>query len=460
MSKQDRVRRLTQAHKAEQVRLAQATGVAEMGLVEQLAEGALSVQEFRLQAVAVNRVGHDSAASLAGNYVRQTRGVWLPEQVDLPVVTPVFDTAQSLARAESTVRAVDKAVSDASRIVKSVERVARVFRQWTASNVANAHRRTIIDSAEAALNDWRVVTDGNPCAFCAMLASYGEDINGAWAWPNHYFHHDCGCTIQEVPFGVDVEFTAREREFIRLREQAEKEADKYEGKAKQRLIAAMRANGQGVVNDAIEGSSSGRKLLKQIRGLELSGAIKSKKCRKLPRKLTSEEITRNIGRPDLTEGSCGSVAYAYAGNRAGLDVHDFRGGESQRFFATAGNTAAVSKLEGVLSWSEDTRNEITGFAKLLNNMEKEKEYILGVTKHAAIIKKTRSGGIRYLELQGDGTANGWKRLDVPTLMNRFGAVADSFAAFGADRYGRVDIISVESLEKSKEFLSLLPYINT
>lgn len=478
MSKQDRVRRLTQAHKAEQVRLAQATGVAEMGLVEQLAEGALSVQEFRLQAVAVNRVGHDSAASLAGNYVRQTRGVWLPEQVDLPVVTPVFDTAQSLARAESTVRAVDKAVSDASRVVKSVEQIAGVFRQWTASNVANAHRRTIIDSAEAAGSGWRVVTDGHPCAFCAMLASYGEDINGAWAWPNHYFHHDCGCTIQEVPFGVDVEFTAREREFVRLRELADEQADLFPGALKrQRLIAAMRANGQGVVNDALVPDdlrkSSKRKNKDTVkknndtvtrddllmRDLKRLRSVKSHQVAVLEKPLSSAEIVSKVGGLDKTKGSCASLALAYAGNVSGYDVTDFRGGASRSFFAKSSNLYRVSTIKGVKSWKVSTSSELNGTLEIMQHASVGKEYILGAGQHAAVIKRVDHDKFQYLELQGSKQVNGWRDLTKDRLMSRFGVV-ESWEIDGRKRKSLITLTDIESLGKSEYFKELLSYINT
>lgn len=247
-----KLRKLTKAHKVSQMQVAQASGLAEADLVGKLASGGLTDTEFLVQAVAVNQVGFRDATRLAGVYVRQARGLMVPELAEVPVVVPKFDVVQSLLRAESTIRVIDGLLSDDEHRGKKVEHAAGVLRQWTASNVANAHRQTVMRSAEAAGSGWRVVTDGKPCAFCAMLASYGEDINGAWAWPDHYFHHDCGCTIQEVPFGVDVEFTAREREFVELRELADEQADLFPGGLKrQRLMAAMRANGQGVVNDAI-----------------------------------------------------------------------------------------------------------------------------------------------------------------------------------------------------------------
>jgi hypothetical protein len=43
--------------------------------------------------------------------------------------------------------------------------------------------------------------------------------------------------------------------------------------------------------------------------------------------LTDEQIIAKLSGGDLITGSCKSLAYAYAANKTGLDVTDYRGGQ-------------------------------------------------------------------------------------------------------------------------------------
>lgn len=61
-------------------------------------------------------------------------------------------------------------------------------------------------------------------------------------------------------------------------------------------------------------------------------------------KRTEEEIIQRVSGGDETNGSCSSVAFAYIGNRAGYDVLDYRGGESERFFCKRYNIKDIANL--------------------------------------------------------------------------------------------------------------------
>ena len=52
----------------------------------------------------------------------------------------------------------------------------------------------------------------------------------------------------------------------------------------------------------------------------------------LPKTLREADIINRVGGGDLTKGSCSSLAFMYAGNKAGLDVLDFRDGNSRSVF--------------------------------------------------------------------------------------------------------------------------------
>ena len=176
----------------------------------------------------------------------------------------------------------------------------------------------------------------------------------------------------------------------------------------------------------------------------------------LNKKLTEKEIIDKISGGDLTDGSCASVAYAYVGNKAGLDVTDFRGGDSRKFFSYRYNGINIANLQGVESQEIRVWNEAKEVMSVLNELDAGKEYVLRTGKHAAIVRKTDKGTLQYLELQsGKEDGNGFKDFDNYTLKVRFGCTTRK------DKYPRTaTLVEVDSLGKNEEFRELLGYINT
>lgn len=167
---------------------------------------------------------------------------------------------------------------------------------------------------------------------------------------------------------------------------------------------------------------------------------------------TFDEIVKSIGGADQTDGSCASVALAYAGNKGGYDVHDFRGGESRRFFGNKGNTTIIANLPGIDGKVITSASEISTANKLLKQMEDGHEYFLGVGRHASIVRKAQNG-YEYLELQS-ATRNGWHELNDDILRWRFGALKRRNIALNAR------LIDVDNLANNDEFIEILKYINT
>lgn len=166
-----------------------------------------------------------------------------------------------------------------------------------------------------------------------------------------------------------------------------------------------------------------------------------------------EEVVSQISGGDLTEGSCSSLALAYAGTKARYDVLDFRDGESRAFFSSRSSIQKVASLPGVKSTTLNGRNDIESANQLLNMMAPGKEYYLATGQHASIVRRTE-GGFEYLELQHPSNGNGWHSLDDNILMNRFGCRSMHMSTFS--NY----LIDVGSLSSNREFLSILGYINT
>ena len=184
----------------------------------------------------------------------------------------------------------------------------------------------------------------------------------------------------------------------------------------------------------------------------------------LKKSLSDDEIIKKLSGADRTDGSCASLAFAYTGNKNGLDVTDFRGGQSREFFSTNGYIKKIMKLDGVKCQTIKVKKEAFDTAKIIKELQVDKEYYLAVGKHAAIIKNTDKG-VMYLELQSS-RENGWKyfasdgRTTSETLMKRFGARKTVDRQFGKVWEKEVVIAEVDSFKDNEEFRDILGYINT
>ena len=184
----------------------------------------------------------------------------------------------------------------------------------------------------------------------------------------------------------------------------------------------------------------------------------------LKKSLSDDEIIKKLSGADRTDGSCASLAFAYTGNKNGLDVTDYRGGQSREFFSTNGYIKKIMKLDGVKCQTVKVKKEAFDTAKIIKELPVDKEYYLAVGKHAAIIKNTEKG-VMYLELQSS-RENGWKyfasdgRTTSETLMKRFGARKTVDRKFGEVWEKEVVIAEVDSFKDNEEFRDILGYINT
>ena len=188
----------------------------------------------------------------------------------------------------------------------------------------------------------------------------------------------------------------------------------------------------------------------------------------LKKSLSDDEIIKKLSGADRTDGSCASLAFAYTGNKNGLDVTDYRGGQSQEFFSTNLHIKKIMKLDGVKCQTIKVKKEAFDTAKIIKELPVNKEYYLSVGRHAAIIKNTDKG-VMYLELQSS-RENGWKYFasdgmtTSETLMKRFGArkTVDKMKLAGKTVTVEKSVLlaEVDSFKDNEEFRDILGYINT
>lgn len=176
---------------------------------------------------------------------------------------------------------------------------------------------------------------------------------------------------------------------------------------------------------------------------------------------TEAKIIERLGGRDKTKGSCSSLAFAYAANKGGLDVLDFRGGQSCEKFS---RIFTIMKIVGDLGGKVMVHtNDFTKATELLKEVQPGKEYYFTCGKHAAIVRKT-DAGFEYLELQSTNDAkaayhNGWHALTRKELKWRFGAQTRHTIAKKKIETAGV-IIEVSQLYGDSGYKKLMGYINT
>lgn len=186
-----------------------------------------------------------------------------------------------------------------------------------------------------------------------------------------------------------------------------------------------------------------------IKGLKAVG-IARVPVRSLSGEATLDSIVKRVGGGDKTAGSCASLCLAFVGNRCGLSVRDFRGGQSQTTFSQRTTWDKIN--DAVSGFKEVGKNDFALSNKLLATMSEGKEYILITGGHAAVVRKTASG-YEYLELQS-ATDNGYKKLNNDVLKHRFGARKRT--QYTSSTF----LIELDKFKEISDLRAMLGYVNT
>ena len=262
------------------------------------------------------------------------------------------------------------------------------------------------------------------------------------------------CLLQRAKWALDEEeFQALEERAAYFELDKTKDFEEFKGKYLQLPEKADTMEVPKGHSEAYESLMEGLKVNK----------VAYREVKDLEKPLTPDEIIDRLAGGDKTKGSCSSLGFAYIGNKAGLDVLDFRGGSSQSFFSMNGNIQKMLDLPNIKGKILKVKKEASDTAKILRDLELGKEYYMSVGKHAAIVRNT-GDELQYLELQS-AIKNGWMPFDrygsiVTTLQKRFGCrkTVDRFA--GGIWEKKVVLMEVDSFKANSEFKELLGYINT
>lgn len=166
--------------------------------------GRVTDGQYMRLCVALERAAHDGSAGMAADFVSEFRRMCGAEVGR--IIVDDFTPEAAFARTAFAVKKVGDNPDDANRTVNSVA-------SGMERAVMNAARDTVEWSAGAEHRTWRRVTDGDPCAFCAMLATRDDYTTKERAISAGHvgrhrrkgkrpvgarYHDHCGCTVVEV----------------------------------------------------------------------------------------------------------------------------------------------------------------------------------------------------------------------------------------------------------------------
>lgn len=182
-------------------------------------------------------------------------------------------------------------------------------------------------------------------------------------------------------------------------------------------------------------------------------------------KLSSEQIIDKVCGDDNGKGVCMSVAFAYAANKLGLDVKDFRNDASRTVMCqgdegTGKAFVDIISLKGVDTIEEASSNDLVSVNNLLKNTQPGKEYILITGGHAAVVK-CEDGTIntaKYAELQSV-EESGFKNLSESVLLGRFNCCT-IHVNDGKIAKQRSFLVDIDSLGNNEGFRAAMEYVNT
>lgn len=255
---------LIRDHRLAQIKNGAAAAALMQELGRLLLTGKITRNEFIDACVMTQLLSHRAAVRLAGDFLEVQRSA---AGVDGEMVEDPFDAGAAYGRAVGTMRDLDAARASVDRDWETeFWRIIGGLGVAADAAAKNAGRNTIIESADASGRRWRRVSDGNPCAFCAMLVGrgpvytsgdaagqvVGRGKNGRTRGTRPLgatFHPHCGCSVVEQ---IGPWTPTAEEEQCRDLYHAATDACDAEGlpRTAKNVQSKMRELGHGIVNDA------------------------------------------------------------------------------------------------------------------------------------------------------------------------------------------------------------------
>jgi len=230
---------LTDNHRRSQVILGSRVADQTMQLLVNAGSG-LPLEDL----LTVQAAGHAESAQMAVDYLQRFRQAeWGTDSLSVELAS--FDRDAAARNLGDILAQYGRGVGPFA----TWEQVVAAIASLAANTAMWGGRSTIIKSARRARSSWRRVTDGDPCAFCAMLASRGPVYSRNTVLTTktgESYHWHCGCSLEEFRGDWDDWVPSlQEQRFIDLYDRASRQVHGTKD-----ILGTMRSLGQGIVGDA------------------------------------------------------------------------------------------------------------------------------------------------------------------------------------------------------------------
>ncbi|MDR1790474.1 MAG: hypothetical protein LBR20_02240 [Propionibacteriaceae bacterium] len=259
MTDTSEAQKLHREHQLQQIKLAATVGiaVASIGYLLTPAETQQPGKWFK-QMLAILALGYLASKRTAQKYIRSARTIEIGQAsaATLPIADPPINLSQTIRSymwAPATLAAALNAGTDETQARKTV--IAGLVGRSN-KEILNAARETVTQSAAKANNRCRIITDSNPCAWCAMLASQGPVYRSTTTGRANLYHDYCGCLVAEYHGDPrNWKPTEQEQKYLDAYHEAHRATGSYDPKT---LTNAMRSNPDNadLFHDAIAGSAT------------------------------------------------------------------------------------------------------------------------------------------------------------------------------------------------------------
>lgn len=187
---------LTQAHKHEQILLAaNAAGESDV-LWSELNPSDPYPWAYAQALLLADRKGQSQRLTSA--YLAEFAGAEIGQPVEIVEPRTDFDRLIGVSIGAGA-NAVTNLVNEGVRMDVALDQMRERFNEIVAAETQRTYREMIANTSGQQRKAWRRVTDGNPCAFCAMLAARGPVYMESTATSSKYalrYHKGCGCTAE------------------------------------------------------------------------------------------------------------------------------------------------------------------------------------------------------------------------------------------------------------------------
>lgn len=185
---------------------------------------------------------------------------------------------------------------------------------------------------------------------------------------------------------------------------------------------------------------------------ENNGKYTRTEVRAFKKPLNENQIIERLAAPD-TGGHCSTLGLAYAANKAGYNVLNYKDGAIYDFFTKKQNQGLLLQLKGVQGRLIYTSTDTAAYLELIKDIKPGKEYLLSIGNHSAIVRYRKNSILEFLEMQ-DYKNRGWYKLDIDTSIERF-----RFKDYIDSERASI-IIDIDTLGANRDFINITEYINT